>query len=89
MYSHEVLMSLQTRAKYLGIHCSTSVTVSVIRDFNMTCYLVVVDFLFELVYNDDRVNVKSYVLLMSHKAVGLLLKRLTMYSGKWIVAVFY
>jgi hypothetical protein len=32
---HEVLMFLQTRAKFLGTHSTTSVTVSVIRDFNM------------------------------------------------------
>jgi hypothetical protein len=36
MYDHEVLMSLQMRAKFLGIHSMTSLTVSVIRDFNMT-----------------------------------------------------
>jgi hypothetical protein len=36
MYGHEVLMSLQTRAKFLGTHSTTSVTVSVTRDFNMT-----------------------------------------------------
>jgi hypothetical protein len=36
MYGHEVLKSLQTRAKFLGTHSTTPVTVSVIRDFNMT-----------------------------------------------------
>jgi hypothetical protein len=46
MYGHEVFMSLQTRTKFLATHSTTSVTVSVIRDFNMTLYLVVRDFLF-------------------------------------------
>jgi hypothetical protein len=33
MYGHEVLMSLQTRAKFLETHSSSSVTVSVIKEF--------------------------------------------------------
>jgi hypothetical protein len=36
MYGHEELMSLQTRAMIIGTHSSTSVTVSVTRDFNLT-----------------------------------------------------
>jgi hypothetical protein len=36
IYGHEVLISLQTRAKILGTHSTTLVTVSVTRDFNTT-----------------------------------------------------
>jgi hypothetical protein len=36
MYGLEVLMSLQTQAKFLATHSTTSVTASVTRDFNMT-----------------------------------------------------
>jgi hypothetical protein len=43
-YDHEVLIPLQTRAKFLGKHSTTSVTVSVTRDFNTTWYLVDMDF---------------------------------------------
>jgi hypothetical protein len=46
MYGHEVLMSLQTQAKFLRTHSTTSVTMSVIGNFNMTWYIVVLDFLF-------------------------------------------
>jgi hypothetical protein len=35
MYGHEMLMSLQMGAKFLGTHSTTSVTVSVTRDFNI------------------------------------------------------
>jgi hypothetical protein len=53
MYGNEVLMSLQTRAKFLNTHSITSVTVSVTRDFNMIWYLVVRGFLFERVHNEE------------------------------------
>jgi hypothetical protein len=35
MYGHEMLMSLQMRAKFLGTRSTTSVTVSVIRDLRV------------------------------------------------------
>jgi hypothetical protein len=44
-YDHEVLMSSQTRANFLGTHSIMSITVSVISDCNMASYLVVRDFL--------------------------------------------
>jgi hypothetical protein len=59
MYGHEVLMSLKTRAKFLGTHSTTSVTASVIRDFNITGYLVVLDIHFltcSQLHSDDRVK---------------------------------
>jgi hypothetical protein len=56
MYGHEVLTPFPTREKFLGTHSTTSVTVSMIGDFNMTLYLVVRYFLFERVYTDDRMK---------------------------------
>jgi hypothetical protein len=91
-YGHEVLMCLQTWAKFLGTHSTTSVTVSVVRYFNMTWYLVVQDFLFWTCsqWRSSEVAVKfCCVLLINHEAVGLLLVRLTMNCCLWIVAVFY
>ena len=44
MYGHEVLMSLQTRAKFFGTHSTMWIIVPVTRDFNMTWYLVVKSF---------------------------------------------
>jgi hypothetical protein len=92
MHGLEVLMSLQTRAKFKGTHSTTSVTVSVIRDFNMTWYLVVLNFLF-LTCSQWRLWVLlltvAVFLLIYHGAVGLLSLRLTMNSCSWIVAVYY
>jgi hypothetical protein len=48
-------------------------------------------FLFDSVHNDDRMQVLLKVavfLLINHRAVGLLLVRLTMNSCFWIVAVY-
>jgi hypothetical protein len=39
MCGHGVLLSSQTRAKFIETHSATSVTVSVTRDFSMTWYL--------------------------------------------------
>jgi hypothetical protein len=74
-----VLMSLQTRAKFLGTQSTTSVTVSMTRHFHMTLYLVVRGFLFLNVFTmRSEIAVNScYVLLINHKAVGLLFVRLT------------
>jgi hypothetical protein len=92
MYGHEVLMPLQTLAKFLGTHSTTLVTVSVIREFNMTRYLVVRDFLFGTVHNDHRMTLLLKVavfLSMNHKAVDLILVLLTMNSCLWIVIVYF
>jgi hypothetical protein len=61
IYGHEVLMSLQRRAKFLGTYSTTSVTESVIRDFNMTWYLVISDFLFWTCsqWRSSEISVKS------------------------------
>ena len=53
MYGHEVLMSLQTRAKFFGTHSTTRIIVPVSKDFNMTWYLVVQRF-FESSVKDNE-----------------------------------
>jgi hypothetical protein len=54
MYNHDVLISLQTRAKFVRTHFTTSVSMSVTRYFNMTgCLMVKEAFFFERVHNDD------------------------------------
>jgi hypothetical protein len=48
IYGHQVLMSLQTRANFLGTHSTMSVTVSVITYVNITWYLAVTDNLYSM-----------------------------------------
>jgi hypothetical protein len=89
VYGHEVLMSLQTRAKFVESHSNTSATASVTRYFNMTGQGIL---FFERVHNDDRVKLLLKVAvfwLMNHEAVGLVLVHLAMNFCLWIVAVYF
>jgi hypothetical protein len=52
-YGHEVLMSLQTRATFLGTHSTMPVTVSMTRDASRLDTLWAEAFFFERVHNNE------------------------------------
>jgi hypothetical protein len=93
MYAREVLISLQTRAKFLATHFPTSVIQC--QWLEISTWLDTLwsyTFLFESVHNDDRKKLLLIVavfLLINHIAVGLLLVRLTINCCLWIVAVYF
>jgi hypothetical protein len=86
MYGHEVLMSLQTRAKFLGNICNS------ISDQRFQHDLI--DTLWSghsvLTCSYRRLSQVAVFLLINHEAaVGLVLVYLTMNSCLWIVTVYF
>jgi hypothetical protein len=69
IYGHEVLMSLQTRVKFLGTHSTTSVLMSVTKYFNTTWYLLSQVFLNVFTMKSELAVHNCCVLLINHKAV--------------------